>query len=709
VQASKTIHYSQPILLCQFLNEKRLLLVDASTTIRYVDLESFDLLGGFKVNIQHPRHTSKVLAFSADGAYFATITSDAKESRLYDTKAKKAIARVTRHQGEVSCVAIDPKHKYMFSGGEDGRTFVVDIQSGQLALTLPHHADTINDIAFSPNGEWVATASYDKTISLFHLALMTPKHKLKGHSKAVMKVLFLDKERLLSIDKQNSAIIWDLKHDRVLCRLQGIHDDVTQVLYEPTHSLLFLGTKLGYVLVYDMQNYQLISGKFIKLSASITSLALDQLSKRLFIATDSGEFLVYELFYGEEENQVYLQDQSYEKIEKSLGFNPLLRCTQSYELLQTLWEKALKKATEFLEVGDTNGAKKLLDPFMEIGSKKKVAQELFTSYKDFKKFIALTEQNKIALAYSMANSNPLYKKSQLYANLEKNWKKCLALAHKYALDPKEGIEKARDVLSPYRGVSEKTKIIKELMTQASVYQRFRASIAKKDFVIVFSLVKQHPYLKEFADYDALLAYSDSLYIQANRYLQADETHLALKLFRILKFFPDFTQESNEIMAFIETKQKFFNAIENKDLVLAYTLLDTYEELQETPDGMKLQKLWNEDIVDAYYHATQGDIEGVERRISVYKQISSKYRYIATLIAWCYMVQLENAMREKQEMQTIENGIKKFVLQFGLQDQIISFYELFLQEYTHSKLRLEAIPHGTLRLWKPSMIVKSILD
>jgi len=709
VQASTITNFSKPILLCEFLDEKRWLLVDAQTTIRYVDPKSMETLGGFKVNIEHSNATSQAIAFSADGTYFATISSDARESRLYDTKAKKAIARVQRHQGEVSCVAIDPRQKYMFSGGEDGRTFVIDIQSGQLALTLPHHADTINAIAFSSNGDWVATASYDKTISLFHLALMTPKHKLKGHSKAVMKVLFLDKGRLLSIDKQNSAIIWDVKHDRILCRLQGIHDDVSDVLYYEKYSLLFVATKLGYVIVFDMKSYQLVSRKYIKLGASITTLAFDERTEQLLIATDSGEVLVYELFYGEEENRKYLQEQNYAKIERSLHTNPLLRYKESYNLFGDIWEKSLEKARELLESGDTKSAQKLLEPFMEIGAKKKTAQELFTSYKEFPKFIALVEQNKIALAYSMANSNPLYKKSQLYASLESNWKKSLALAHKYALDPKEGIEKARDVLSPYRGVSEKTKLIQELMSQASVYKRFRTSLAQKDFVIVFSLVKQHPFLKEFSDYDALVAYADSLYIQANRYLSADETHLALKLLRILKLFPDFTQEANDTISFIELKQKFFNAIESKDSVLAYTLLDTHEELLDTPDGMKLQKVWNEDVVDAYFYATQGNIEGIEKTLVAYKQISSKYRYIATLIAWCYMVQLENAMREKQEMKTIENGIKKFVLQFGLQDQIMSFYELFIQEYPDSKLKLETMPHGVLKMWKPSMIVKSILD
>ena len=67
---------------------------------------------------------------------------------------KKALAKIDRHQGAISCVGIDPKSRYVFSGGEDGKTFVLDIKSGKLAFTLPGHVDTINDIAFSYNMYW---------------------------------------------------------------------------------------------------------------------------------------------------------------------------------------------------------------------------------------------------------------------------------------------------------------------------------------------------------------------------------------------------------------------------------------------------------------------------------------------------------------------------------------------------------------------------
>lgn len=188
---SKSI--AKPVVLMKILDNKELVVVDVETTVRYFNKENLELKSGFKVGIKHKRYKTSVVAFSNDAQYFSTLTSDAKEARLFNAVTKKMIATVDRHHGEVSCVGIDPLTRYMFSCGDDGKTFAIDVESGKLVFTLPPHADTINDIAFSRNGNWVAVASYDRKISLFSLVTMTPKNKLKAHSAPVMHLEFFQK------------------------------------------------------------------------------------------------------------------------------------------------------------------------------------------------------------------------------------------------------------------------------------------------------------------------------------------------------------------------------------------------------------------------------------------------------------------------------------------------------------------------------------
>ncbi|MFK5948468.1 MAG: tetratricopeptide repeat protein, partial [Methylococcales bacterium] len=151
-------------------------------------------------------------------------------------------------------------------------------------------------------------------------------------------------------------------------------------------------------------------------------------------------------------------------------------------------------------------------------------------------------------------------------------------------------------------------LIQELLTKSEVYKRFRVAIGQKDFRVSFELIKQHPFLKEFTDYESLMHYADTLYIKSQKLLQSGDTHSAIKVLRVLIDFSDFTQEVKELMRDIESKQKFFNAIEDDDITSAYNLLSMNDELHESEDGKKLQEEWNGDIVEANKLLAQVELE-----------------------------------------------------------------------------------------------------
>lgn len=708
MEAVNNKNIKEPVILLKILKNNSLLVVDNNTTVRYFDTDTLSLINGFKANIHHRRYKARMLAFSDNDESFVSISPDCEESILYSTKTKKMIAKVDRHHGEVSCVGIDPSSRYMFSCGEDGKTYAIDLKSGKLVFTLPVHVDTINDIAFSKNSNWVATASYDKKISLFNLATMTPKIKLKAHAAPVMKLRFLKNNRLFSIDKNSIAIIWNIYTAKVIERLQGVHDDVTQVTTSSDDKFLFLGTSLGYILLYDLKTYEILSKHYIKLHSTITALEFDENKQLLIIGTEDGDILFYDIYKGHEKLKELLKQKDFEAMLKEAESNPVLKYTEVYSLVSNLWDTVLQKAKIALQNGDKERAVLLFKHFKNIPSKNTIMKKVMLEYVDFEKFSVLAKQGKLPLAYGLANLHPMYKDSKIYNSLEANWKKAFLQAQKYALDPK-GAERAKEILSPYRGISEKTKLIQELLTKGEVYKRFRVSIGQKDFRISFELIKLNPFLKEFPEYETLMAYADSLYIKSKKLIKDGDTHSAIKLLRVLEDFSDFKEEVDELILGIESRQKFFNAVEEEDFILAYNLMARFEELQETKDGKMLQKEWNSDLSIANSFAVEGSVEGVAKSLDKYMKIRSKYMSLATVFGWCYMVQLENAIKQKKDKVILENGIKNYMLSFGLQDQIENFFKLFKSHYPASKLNLEHLTHGSISMWRPSMIENSILE
>ncbi len=697
-----------PIILIQVLDNGNLLVVDSKTTIRFLDKEKLNVVAGFKANIAHARYKTKVLSFSTDGSYFSSLSADCRSARLYNVKTKKTVAKIDRHQGEISCVGIDPKNRYMFSCGDDGKTFAIDIHTGKMVFTLPIHKDTINDVAFSTNGQWVATASYDRRVSVFNIATLTPKHLLKSHSAPVVKLQFLSEHRLLSIDKNAKAIVWNIYDGSIVARLEGIHDNVTQIAVDGDNRFVFMGTELGYIMVYELENYTLLSGKYIKLDSTITALCFRDSSKDLIVGTQKGDLLFYDIYAEEKELKELLNAQKYDVIQEYVDNNPLLEYTKVYQMVSKIWEKTVQKARLSLQKNDEQTAKELFEKFKNIPAKNTIMRKIIKEYAEFNRFVTAAKQGKISLAYAIANAHPDYKNSKIFKSLELNWKKIFVVAQKYALEPRT-IEKARELLLPYRGISEKTALIQELFSQGDLYKRFKVAVGQKDFKVAFELLKQHPFLKEFPEYDALMKYGDSLYIKSQKFLQEGDTHSAVKVLRILLDFTDFSKEAKELLYNVEAYQKFFNAIEDEDMQLAYNLLDSLDNLMDTEDGQKLQEQWNSDFNKANLYAAKADLSSVKSTLQSYMQISSKNISLASVFGLCYIVQLENALRDKKEQRVIENGIKNYILYFGVDERIETFFVLFKEKYPQSKLNLELQTKGSSSMWKPAMIVNSILD
>jgi len=703
---SQTI--SKPVVLLKILDDGTLVAINSDTTVRILDKVTLELVNGFKVGINHERYKTKVVAFSNNANYFASISSNAKESILYNAQTKKIIGKVSRHHGEVSCVGIDPLSRFMFSCGDDGKTFAIDTKSGKLVFTLPIHIDTVNDIAFSRNSNWVATASYDRKISLFNLVTMTPKEKFKGHSSPVMKLKFLNQNELLSIDKSSTAIISDIHTGEIVKKLEGIHDDVTQICIYTDKNLLFLATELGYVLLYDLNTYKQLSSKYIKISSMITALEFDAQTNHLILGTEDGFISRYNIYEGKNKLKEWLKNKNFDAIHTEVEKNPILQFTKIYDLVLNFWNHTLEKAKILLQKGDTKTALLLLTHFKNIPAKNTIIQQLLKDYEQFDRFKKFAQEGKLTLAYNLVNAHPIYKDSTLYKALENRWKKTLLQAQKYVLSEK-GVQKAKELLNPYRGITQKTKFIQEVMSKGEVYKRFRIALTQKDFKVCFELIKQNPFLKEFPEYDTLIKYADTLYIKSNQFLKEGNTHSAVKMLRVLSDFPDFNTEVKELMIELESKQKFFNAIEEEDIITAYNMMAISEDLLLTQDGERLHEQWNDDVQNANKYAVVGDAIGVENALKDYMHISSKYRSLATIFGWAYMVQLEDTLKNETPQLVIENGIKNYILNFGLQDQIENFFNLFKKTYKSSKLNIELLTKGSLSMWRPSMIVKSILD
>lgn len=696
----KSLNFKLPILFVKTLTDRKLGVVDSQNTLRIIDRDTFAVVDGFKTNIKHERNLSSYVDLTPDGKYLVSAVADTNQAAIFSLSKRKLIYKAGRHEGEVESVAMDPNGRYFITCGQDGKSFAWVLKTSRLAFSLPPHADFISTVSFDDEGQWIATGSYDKSINVLNTATMKEPIKLRGHSDMIKEILFLPEAKLLSVERSGGLIVWDMSNAKVLKRLPKMTDEVTAMCISPSKQFLFVGTKLGYVGLYNLHTMEQITPRYIKESEEITSLALFDNPMCLVIGTVAGNVRIYSLLSDEMNCMEMILDRRFKAFYTAIEANPILVYSKTYEAAEKIWSQTVAQGRELLEKNERASAKELFAPFTGVPKKNTVINQMLSSYEKYEQFQGYIKVGRLPLAYSLAKQYPAFQESELYFKMELAWKKLFAKAQELILLP-NGEEQAKALLAPYRGISDKTVMIQQLFEQRQMYEYLKKTIAQHDYVKFFGLVKKYPFLKEFSEYASTMEYGDILYIQSQKSYAKSDYATARKACKILISFPDYAHEAQEMIETIRIKHLFYQAIASNDLSNAFSYLSTYPLLYETPEAQVLERQWNSIVDKAQRFASTGSAQEIFDVFEPYREIRDKYRAIAAVIGQAYCVQLEQKIQFKAPQESIEYGVRQYVELFGIDEGMRSVCDYFTLLY-ESTIDLETLKQGSLELWTPSM-------
>ena len=87
------------------------------------------------------------------------------------------------HKDYVCSVAFSPNGKYLASGSWDTTVKLWSVESQKKVTTLQGHSESVHSVAFSPDGKYLASSSEDSTVKLWGLESHKEAATLQGHSK----------------------------------------------------------------------------------------------------------------------------------------------------------------------------------------------------------------------------------------------------------------------------------------------------------------------------------------------------------------------------------------------------------------------------------------------------------------------------------------------------------------------------------------------
>jgi WD40 repeat protein len=153
--------------------------------------------------------------------------------------AAVSLATLRGHGSYVRCVAFSPDGQILATGSHDNTARLWRANDGRWLASLEGHSSAILALAFSPDGQLLATGSNDHTARLWQVSSGRCLALLQGHRNTVPSVAFSPDGRTLATGSTDSTVrLWQVSDSSCLAVLAGHCASVGSVTFSPDGQLL---------------------------------------------------------------------------------------------------------------------------------------------------------------------------------------------------------------------------------------------------------------------------------------------------------------------------------------------------------------------------------------------------------------------------------------------------------------------------------------
>ncbi len=200
-----------------------------------------------------------LLEFSPDGRTLAvTVTghgtsgSDKSGVQLWDVREKRRTAVLRGHTGLVQSLAFSPDGDTLATGASDATARLWDVRSHRSLVALTGHSGTVFALAFSPDGRTLASGGQDRSVWLWDVRVRTAVTVLSGHTGYVDALAFSPDGAMLASGSGDATVrLWDMRVGRPFAAFAGPGGSGRPAAFSPDGKVLATGDGNGTVLLYD--------------------------------------------------------------------------------------------------------------------------------------------------------------------------------------------------------------------------------------------------------------------------------------------------------------------------------------------------------------------------------------------------------------------------------------------------------------------------
>ena len=164
------------------------------------------------------------------------------------------LLHVIRHFSHVDSVAFSPDGSRLASGSDE-IVWIWNTTTGKLENKLEGHTSIVKSVAFSHNGRFIVSGSWDKTIRIWNTATCETTYTLMGHKAAVNSVaISRNNEFVVSGSMDTTVRMWDTATGELLRELKGHKDEVASVAVSPDCQDVASASHAGEIRIWTKDN-----------------------------------------------------------------------------------------------------------------------------------------------------------------------------------------------------------------------------------------------------------------------------------------------------------------------------------------------------------------------------------------------------------------------------------------------------------------------
>jgi eukaryotic-like serine/threonine-protein kinase len=219
---------------------------------------------------------------------------------IFETATGEAVIEFLAHadglSDEITALAYVPaSHLLAIGAGYGGSKITLwNPETGELVRTLTNHLAHVPDLAVSPDGRWMASASADETVRLWDTKTWNCARTLHGHEDEVQCLAFsADSQHLISGDREGSVRLWQVPPPERMPALRVIHEPSGILRLSPDSKRMVTFSPGGQFVVWDMDTGE----KIATLTALQGSQGLCQFSpdgRQLLVGGPTGKVRVWD-------------------------------------------------------------------------------------------------------------------------------------------------------------------------------------------------------------------------------------------------------------------------------------------------------------------------------------------------------------------------------------------------------------------------------